>query len=172
LRIAAAAFFVPLVAFGASASGIQTLGINIGAVGKLSVVQSSVSLSHTGQIFAGFTGSVTVRYEVRTDLSGGNSSITVKAASDFSPSNGPSIANSDLTYTCSGATVGTGCSGTQTVSTTSQGGVVTVGSGVCTGPGCPGSNPNSVTLNFNLGDSPAFKTGTYSTTLTFSISAL
>ena len=61
----------------------------IGAIGKVAVVQSSVSLAHTGSIFANFTGTVTVQYEVRTALSTGSSSLTLKAASEFSPSNGP-----------------------------------------------------------------------------------
>jgi len=168
----AAAAFVPLAAFGATATGTQTLNVSIGALAKVAVVQSSVNLAHTGSIFASFTASVTVQYEVRTAISTGSSSITVKAASEFSPSNGPKIANADLTYTCSGATVGAGCSGTQTVSITSQTNVVSVGSGICTGAGCAGSSPNSVTVNLDLVDSPTFKTGAYSTTLTFTSSAI
>jgi hypothetical protein len=163
---------VPWPAFGAVATGTQTLSPTIGALGKLSVVQSSVSLTHSGTIFANFTGTVTVRYEVRTTISTGSSALTLQAASEFAPGTGPSIAGGDLTYTCSGATAGVSCPGTQTVSTSSQTSVVTVGSGVCTGPGCTGSNPNSVTINLTLVDSPVFKAGSYSTGLTFSISAL
>jgi hypothetical protein len=168
----AAVAFVPLAAFSATGTGTQSLSVNIGALAKVAVVQSSVSLAHTGSIFASFTGTVTVQYEVRTALSTGSSSLTVRAASEFSPANGPKIGNADLTYTCSGATVGAGCSGTQTVSVTSQTGVVTVGSGACTGAGCAGSSPNSVTVNLNLADSPTFKTGSYSVTLTFTSSAI
>jgi len=168
----AAGACAPLAALAATATGTQSLSINIGALGKVAVVQSSVSLAHTGSIFTSFTGAVTVQYEVRTALSTGSSSLTLKAASEFSPTNGPKIGNADLTYTCSGATVGSGCSGTQTVSTASQTSVVTVGSGACTGSGCAGSSPNSVTVNLNLVDSPLFKTGSYSTNLTFTISAI
>lgn len=131
-----------------------------------------MSLTHTGVTFGNFTGTVTIQYMVRTTISTGSSSLTVNAASEFTPTNGPRIANADLTYTCSGATLGAACSGTQTVSTSSQNGVVTVGSGACTGSGCPGADPNSVTVNVNVVDSPVFKTGSYSTNLTFSISAL
>jgi hypothetical protein len=168
----AAAAFVPLAALGATSTGTQTLNVGIGAIGKLAVVPSSISLTHTGSIFAGFTGIVTVQYEVRTQLSTGSASLTLKAANNFSPSTGPSVTNGDLTYTCSGATLGVGCSGTQTASVSSQTGVVTLGSGLCTGTGCPGSSPNSITVNLNLADSPLFKTGSYSTSLTFTISAL
>ena len=72
-------------AFAATATGTQSLSVNIGAIGKVAVVQSSVSLAHTGSIFANFTGTVTVQYEVRTALSTGSSSLTLKAASEFSP---------------------------------------------------------------------------------------
>jgi hypothetical protein len=155
----------------ATATATQTATANLGAIGKISVVQSSILLTHTG-IFADFTGSVTVQFELRTSLSTGSSSLTVKAGSDFSPVTGPSIAKGDLTYTCGGATFGSPCSGTQTLSTSSQTSVVTVGSGACTGTGCAGSSPDSATVNLKLVDSPTFKTGTYSTNLTFSISAI
>src|SRR5713226_178531 len=103
-------------ALGNSVTGSQTLSANIGANAKLSVVQSTVTLVHTGATFANFTGSVTVQYKVRTTPSG-SGTLVVQAASDFSPANGPFVANSDLTYTCSGATLGGACSGSQTLHT-------------------------------------------------------
>jgi hypothetical protein len=154
-----------------SVTGGQTLSVNIGAIAKVAVVQSSVTLLHAGSTFANFTGSVTVQYKVRTTPSG-SSTLVVKAASDFSPANGPSIVNSDLTYICSGATLGTACSGSQTGSTTTQTTVVTVGGGTCTGSGCTGADPDSVSISLTLVDSPTFKTGSYTTNLTFSMSAL
>jgi hypothetical protein len=157
---------------GATATGSQTLNVTLGPKAKLSVVQSSVSLTHTGQIFANFTGTLTIQYKIRTTISTGSSSVTVIAASAFTPATGPSIAAGDLTFTCSAASVGTACSGIQTISTSSQTNVVTVGSGACTGTGCAGADPNSVTLNLNLVDSPVFKIGTYSTSLTFTSSAI
>jgi len=162
--------FAPAV-LGNSVSGTQTLSANLGAIAKLAVVQSSVSLLNSGGIFGNFTGSVTVQYKVRTTPSG-SSTMVVQAASDFSPANGPSLANSDLTYICSGATLGSACSGSQTVSATSTTNVVTVGSGACTGSGCAGSSPDSVTVSLTLVDSPTFRTGSYSTHLMFSMSAL
>jgi len=159
-------------AHAATATGTQTLAVNLGAIGDVAVVQSSVRLVHTGSIFASFTASITVQYQIRTTISTGSGFLTAQAAGNFSPSNGPSIGNGDLTYTCSGATLGTGCSGNQTVSTSSQTSVVTVGSGACTGAGCAGANPNSVTVNMILADSPVFKTANYSASLTFSISSL
>lgn len=158
-------------AFANSVSATQTLSANVGAKAKLSVVQSNVTMVHVGATFANYAGAVTVQYKVRTTPSG-SSTLLVQAASDFLPANGPSIANSDLTYTCSGATLGSACAGSQIVQTTSQTNVVTVGAAVCTGSGCTGSDPNSVSISLTLVDSPTFKTGSYTTSLTFSISAL
>ena len=159
-------------AFCNTVTGSQTLSVNIGAIGKLSVVQSSVSLTHTGTTFGDFTGNVTIQYRVRTMISTGSSSFTVKATADFAPANGPSVAASNLTYRCSSATLGTACAGTQTMSTSASTNVVTVGAGQCVGTGCAGPNPSSVTVNLDLVNSPTFQTGSYSATLTFSISSL
>ncbi len=156
----------------ATATGTQTLNVDIGALGKLAVVQSSVNLTNTGSIFSSFTGTVTIQYEIRTTLSTGSAFITAQAAGDFSPSSGPRIASGDLSYTCSGATIGAACAGSQTVTTSSQTSVVAAGSGICTGVGCAGASPNSVTIVLNLIDSPVAKTGSYSSNLTFSISSL
>jgi hypothetical protein len=156
---------------GNSVTASQTLSANLGAQAKLAVVQASITFIRAGATFTNYTGAVTVQYRVRTTPSG-SGSLVVKAMSDFSPANGPSIANSDLTYTCSGATVGSACSGTQTVQTASTTNVVTVGGGLCTGSGCAGTDPDSVSISLTLADKPTFKTGTYSTSLLFSISAL
>jgi len=56
-----------------------------------------------------------VLYTQQSGLRGG--SITVKAA-EFTPTTGPKIASGNVTYVCSAASVGTACSGTQTLSTT------------------------------------------------------
>jgi hypothetical protein len=80
-----------------------------------------------------------------------------------------------LTYTCTGATLGSNCSGMQTVSTVLATNVVTaIPAGSCTGGGspCTTANPNTVNLNFSLTDDPKYKTGSYSATLTFTISAI
>jgi hypothetical protein len=60
----------------------------------------------------------------------------------------------------------------QTVSTANQTPVVMVGAGVCTGSGCGGAEPNSVSLNLVLTNSPVYETGHYASTLTFTFSSL
>ena len=173
MRAAAVLFFAPAFLLGATNSTTQTLSASVAANGKLSV-PASLTLSTVGSTFVAYSGSLTVSYLVRTTASTGNGSITMTASADFGPAGGPSISGGQLTYLCSGANLGTACSGPLTVSTSSQTNVVTIGAGVCTGGGapCSASNPNSVQTTFTLSNNPAYKTGTYSATLTFTISAI
>jgi hypothetical protein len=148
--------------------GTQTLTLNLNPGGALYGFPNSVTLINTGSAFNSYTGSLTVQYRARTSP-GGTGSITLMATSDFPCASGgpciatPPSAGDALTYTCSGATLGTGCSGTQTLSTAASTPVVT---------GIPSSASNgSVTLSFSLTNDPKYKTGTYSATLTFTVSA-
>jgi hypothetical protein len=157
----------------------QTLQAVVSAEGGLFSFPNSVSLTKTGSTFSTFSGSLTIQYGARTTQSSGGGSITVEASADFTPAGGPSIASPPssgdaLQYTCSGATLGTACSGTQTVSTKSSSSVVTLAASECTGGGgsCSSASPNTVSLTFTLTDDPKYKTAsTYSATLTFTISA-
>ena len=155
----------------------QTLQAAISPEGGVSI-PNNVQLTLTGGTFSSFTGSLLINYYERTTQSTGGGTITVEATHDFTPTGGPSIASPPssgdaLTYTCSGATLGSNCSGTQTVSTTAATNVVTFAASECTGGGgsCSNSSPNTVTLNFTLTDDPKYATGSYSATLTFTISA-
>ncbi len=164
--------FAPVRCHAVTATTTQTLTASIGALAKVSV-PSGQTLSPTGTFFSPFTASMTMNYRARTTASGGGN-ITAKATADFTPSGGPSVASGQLTYTCSGATLGTACSATQTVSTTSATGVITLPVSACTGGGTPCStaNPNSVSLGCSLSNSPASSTGTYQVTLQFTASAI
>ncbi|MGI8989690.1 MAG: hypothetical protein ACR2I2_08910 [Bryobacteraceae bacterium] len=163
----------PTLLFAVTGTANQTLSAQINAIGKLSA-PASLTLTHAGTTFAAYSGNLTVSYRARTTASTGSGALTLKATADFSPTGGPSVASGQLTYTCSSATLGTACSGTQTTSVASQTSVLTMGAGVCTGGGgsCSSANPNTVQNSFTLSNSPTFKTGTYSATLTFTISAL
>jgi hypothetical protein len=164
---------LPTYGAGATGSATQTLSAQIDAIGKLSVPATSI-LTSAGTTFAGYSGSLTISYRARTTSATGSGSLTVQATADFSPAGGPSIASGQLTYTCGGATLGTGCSGTQMASTTSQTNVATIGASACTGGGgsCSTVNPNTVQASLSLANNPTNKTGTYSATLTFTISAI
>jgi hypothetical protein len=172
-RVAAVLVFAPAFLLGVTGTTTQTLSAQINAIGKVSV-PSSLTLTTVGTTFVAYSGNLIVSYKARTTTSGSGGSVTMQATADFSPAGGPSITSGQLTYTCSAASLGAACSGTQTASTASPTNVVTLGAGVCTGGGAPCSsgNPNSVQSTFTLSDNPAFKTGTYSATLTFTISAI
>jgi len=156
---------------GQTGTATQTLSAQIYAAAKLSV-PATVTLTVGATKFSTFTGTLSVSYRARTTSTGGGS-ITVQVSSDFTPAGGPSAASGALTYTCSGANLGTGCSGTQTASTTLQTPVLTVPTSACTGGGgtCSSQDPNSVTLNLSVPDNSTYSTGTYSASLKFVISA-
>jgi len=162
---------VPAGAFSGTGTATQTLNATISPVGGL-VLPGSTTLKAVGTTFQPFTGTLAVSYEVRTTPTG-SGSITLQVTSDFTPAGGPSVSTGVLTYTCSGATLGTPCSGTRTASTTTQTPVLTVPASACTGGGgaCSGQDPNTVNLNFTLTDDPGYATGSYSATVTFTISA-
>jgi hypothetical protein len=180
LIISALAVVLTPASAGAQTSiGTQTLDLTLQAAGLLYGFPSSVTLTKTGAVFTTYSGTLTVQYKARTS-STGTGNITVRATTDFPcSSGGPCIATPPSTgdalkYTCTGATLGSNCSGTQTVSTATATSVVTaIPSSSCTGGGspCSSANPNTVTVNFTLTDDPKYKTGSYSATLTFTISA-
>jgi hypothetical protein len=159
--------------------GTQTLTLDLEPAGLLYTIPSSVSLTHTGTTFSAFTGAVTLDYRARTTASTGGGTITVKVTTDFTCSSGgpcigtPPSPGDALTYTCTGATLGANCSGTQTASTTTATNIVTVPAGACTGAGSPCNNAatNTVSVNFKLTDDPKYKTGSFSATITWTISA-
>jgi hypothetical protein len=167
----------PVRAHAQTTLGTQTLSLTLAAAGLLYNVPASVALTHTGTTFSAYTGAVSLQYRARTSSTGGGT-ITAKATTDFTCAGGPCIATPPtagdaLTYTCTGATLGTNCTGTQTVSTTASTKVVTIPAGACTGAGSPCNNAatNTVTVTFTLTDDPKYKTGSYSATLTWTISA-
>jgi len=173
-----ALLLAPIRLVAATSTTTQALSAVISPLGGLFSFPNSVTLAKTGTAFNNFTGTLSISYRERTTQSTGGGTITVKATADFTPANGPSIhtpptAGDALTYTCSAATLGTNCSGTQTVSTTTSTNVVTFSASECTGGGgsCSSTNPNTMTVSFTLTDDPKYKTGSYSATLTFTISA-
>jgi len=160
--------------------GTQTLTLITQPDALLYGFPSSLTLTKAGTLFNSYAGTITIQYRARTTLVTGTGSITVKASTDFVCASGgpcittPPTAGDALSYTCSGATLGSNCAGTQTVSTGVATSVVAaIPAAACTGGGSPCStaDPNTVSLTFNLTDDPKYKTGSYSATLTFTISA-
>jgi len=146
----------------------QTLTASVSPYGKVSL-PGIVNLTSSSTRFGNFSGSFLVSYWART-MTGGSGSITIQALSDFSPSGGPTIGS--VSYTCSGATLGTPCSGSHALSTLTQSPVVTLPGGACTGGGgfCSTQDPNTVLLQFVLPSKPQLKTGSFSAQITITIS--
>jgi hypothetical protein len=161
-----------LPAGGGTGTATETLSATLTPVGALST-PGTATLSTSSNTFKPFTASVPINYQVRTTPTGSGGTITLKVASDFTPTGGPTAASGALTYVCSGANLGTACSGTQTASTTTSTPVLTAPVSACTGGGgsCSSQNPNSMSLTFTLVDNPVYPTGTYSASITFTISA-
>jgi hypothetical protein len=156
-----------------TSTGTTTVSVTVVAEAALNVTTSSTSLTSTGTNFTNYTGSTGLTYYVRTTQSGGSGSITLKVTSDFSPANGPSVTTppstgDKLAYTCTLTGVGTACSGSVTASTSSSTSVATFGAGshTVTFPG--GDTANTA---WTLTNDPKYQTGSYSATVTYTISA-
>jgi len=162
----------PLVVAAGTGVTTQTLTATIQPAWTLSAPTSAIMAGGPNP-FQPFRSTFAVSYRARTTPSG-SGSITLRITSDFSPSGGPTSAGGGLTYTCGAAGLGAACSGTQTASTSAQTPVVTLPAAACTGGGgvCSNQDPNSLNLTFVLADDPQYKTGSYSATITFTISAM
>jgi len=159
-----------------SGTGTTTLNVTVGAEAGLTVAATS-NLTSIGTNFTSFTGSTALTYYIRTTQSTGAGSITAKVTTDFAPVGGPSVATPPtggdaLTYTSSGAVPGNNSTGAVmafagvTASTTAQTNVATFGAdnrSVFAG--------NSESVAWTLTNDPKYKTGSYSATVTFTISA-
>lgn len=154
-----------------TATGTTTVSVTIGPEAGFDITDSATPLRETGSNFKQFTGHTGLSYTVRTTASGGGGSITLKVTTDFSPAGGPSVGKPPspgdaLTYTCTVASPGRACTGTQTASTVSQTNVATFGTDVHTGAG-----GSAASIAWTLNNDPKYKTGTYNATVTFTISA-
>ena len=156
---------------GGTGAATQAMTATI-APGLVLSAPAGAVLTHSQNNFSAFQSTLALNYEARTTPTG-SGRITLQVTSDFAPTGGPSAAKGTLTYTCAGATLGTACSGSQTASTTAQTPVLTVPASSCTGGGgaCSAQDPNTMNLTFTLVDDPAYQTGSYSATITFTISA-
>src|SRR4051812_6651561 len=146
----------------------NSVSANIQAAGSLTVT-SSVPLTN-GTTFNPYTGTDNLLYKARTTSTGTGGIITLQSTSDFA-AGGPAVSPHELTYNCGTAGLGTECSGSTTVSTSATT-VVNIPKSACTGGGspCSSGNPNSVAVTFSLLDDPRDQTGTYTATITFTIS--
>jgi hypothetical protein len=155
----------------AAAQSTTNLSVVVPAEASLTVTTGTTSLATAGSNFsAPYTGTTSFTYQVRTTKTGGTGTISAKVTTDF-PAGGPSVTTPPttgdaLTYTCTVSSPGTGCSGSVTASTTATTSVATFGAGAkSTKAGNTGS------LAWSLTDDPVYDTGTYTATVTFTVSA-
>lgn len=175
-----ALLFSPVCSEALAYTATQFLTAKIVPLGGLfTITPSPVTLTSAGTVFTNYTSSAaTIQYRVRTTQTTGSGNITIRATTDFPCASGgpciavPPTAGDKLTYTCSGVGLGSCVSGT--VSTASATNLITIPASSCTGGGgsCSGSSPNTVNVNFALTNDPKYKTGAYTATLTFTITAL
>jgi hypothetical protein len=176
LAIAGAFTAFPANAQLGTGTGTTTLNVTVGAEAGLTVAATS-NLTSVGTNFTSFTGSTALTYYIRTTQSTGAGSITAKVTTDFAPVGGPSVATPPtvgdaLIYTSSGTAPGNSATGAVmafagvNASTTAQTNVATFGAdnrSVFAG--------NSESVAWTLTNDPKYKTGAYSATVTFTISA-
>jgi hypothetical protein len=151
-------------------TGTTTINVVVAAEASLYINDSSTTLSG-GPLFTDYTGTTRFTYKIRTTQGSGSGSITSLVTSDFAPGGGPSVASPPttgdaLTYTCSVSSPANPCSGTQTASTTVAQPVASF-----TADGRSARDGNSGQISWTLTNDPQYKTGSYSATVTFTVSA-
>lgn len=143
-------------------TGTTTLSVTVAPEGAISVA-GATPLTTSTTIFDPYTGSTSFTYKIRTTTS--NSTITL-SATEFAGT-GPKLANSNLTYTCAATAPAVPCSGTQTAATTATA-VATFGANAHSLTAGTAGN----TISWVLANDPAYTTGAYTSTVTFTIAAL
>lgn len=154
-----------------SSTGKATLNVTVGP--EAGIVMGTTTALTSSSTFADYTASTALTYYIRTSTTG---SITLQVTQDFACGGGPCVttpptSGDALTYTTSGQQPGT--TGTATYYTTAQ----TASTGSATPVVGFGSSAqsaktgNSTSVAWDLTNDPAYKAGSYSATVTFTISA-
>jgi opacity protein-like surface antigen len=155
-----------------ASTGTTTLSVTVGTEAAIRIDTSATTLATSGGNFGNpYTGTTNFTYKVRTTQSGGSGAITLKVTTDFDGTGGPKVtppptAGDALTYSCTKSGVGTACTGPLTASTATDTNVVTFGANAKSAiAGDTGS------VAWSLTNDPAYATGTYTATVTFTVSA-
>jgi len=171
-RIAlAAAFLLIPTAFGQwAATGTTQLQVTVGPEAALLINTATTALTTPGTVFTDYTGTTSFSYKIRTNSGTHGGNITLEVTTDFAPAGGPSVgtppsAGDTLTYTCTVAAPGTGCSGTVTASTTAATSVATFGASAHSAKA-----GNAGSTAWDLTNDPTYVVGTYNATVTYTIS--
>lgn len=140
-----------------------TVSVAVGPEATFTAVDATTTMSKGNTTFGAFGGTTNFTYKIRTTQSGGTGSITVLVTA-FS-TGGPAV--SDLAYTCTSPTSGTACASSTAASTTVASSVVAFGADAHSADA-----GDSGTAVWTLADRTTIKTGTYTSTATFTVSAL
>lgn len=149
----------------------NTVSVSVAAEAALTIQTPTMNLTSTGTNFSNYTGTTNFTYFIRTTASGGAGSIVLKVESDFSGSGGPSVASpptptDTLSYSCTVAAPATACSGPLNSSTATATNVATFGTDAHSSYA-----GNSGTTSWTLTNDPLYKTGSYSATVIYTVSA-
>jgi hypothetical protein len=139
----------------------STLGVTVAPEASFTTVSATTTMSKGDSTFGAYTGTTNFTYKIRTTTSGGNGAITVQVTTFGA--GGPAVA--DLAYTCTAPTSGTPCAGSTGASTSATNVVVFGGDAHSADAG------DSGTTVWTLVDQPQIKTGNYTSTATYTISA-
>jgi hypothetical protein len=137
-----------------------TLTVTVAPEASITVA-SSPTLTNSG-LFSSYVGTTTFTYFVRTTTSG---SVTAEVTTAFSGTGSPTTADLSEVASNSGL-VGTANTTSTPQSITAAVGVLTFGANASSH-----DTGDTGTINWTLADRPAYKTGTYSTVVTLTISA-
>jgi hypothetical protein len=154
-----------------ASSGTTTVSVAVAAEAALSAITGTSTLTSTGTNFSTYTGTTNLTYFIRTTPTTGSGSIVLEVTTDFSPTGGPSVASPPtatdaLTYNCTVSSPGTACTGPLTAKTSSTTNVATFGANAHSA-----FAGNSASVSWSLTNDPQYKVGTYTATVTFTISA-
>lgn len=153
---------IPLCA--ATDSATSTLAVTVGPEASISVTVSP-TLSKGTTEFESYTGNTTFTYKVRTTESTGSGAVTALVTTEFAA--GSAITTADLSHVVSGSGAGTMNTSTTTASASNATNIITFAAGAHSG-----DSGDSATIAWTLVDRPAYKTGSYSTVVTLTITSL
>jgi hypothetical protein len=150
-------------------SPTNILSVTVGPEAALSIGGTGTTTFTTAGNFAPYLGTTSMNYFIRTSETGGTGTVTAKITTDFGaggPSVGSPLATDALTYACTVALPGTACTGPVTASTTATTSVATFGTAAHSAKA-----GNAASVSWTLPNDPVYKVGTYTATVTFTISA-
>ncbi|HUQ94018.1 MAG TPA: hypothetical protein VM120_20225 [Bryobacteraceae bacterium] len=149
--------------FGATDTATTTLSVTVAAEASITVT-ASPTLSKGGTEFEAYTGNTTFTYKVRTSPTTGTGSVTAQVTTEFTGTGAPTTA--DVSYTAATTGVGTANGSSTTASASAGTNVLSFGADAHSNDA-----GDSATISWSLADRPTYKTGTYSTTVTLTMSA-